>query len=170
MRIIKNATPAADGFHMPAEFEPHQGCIMIFPERADSWQYGAYAARKAFVQVAEVIARSEQVTVCASAASRTLTGSASDCRREGQKKEFEDALSFLDDDSSDADKEPIDADMLEDAYVSIAEMAEMMDYDSVEMILNEVADYRLPKEDRARFKDMEKKLIEAIEECKKSYK
>jgi len=68
MRIIKNATPTADGFHMPAEFEPHQGCIMIFPERADSWQYGAYAARKAFVQVAEVIARSEQVTVCASAA------------------------------------------------------------------------------------------------------
>lgn len=68
MKIIKNTTPAADGFHMPAEFEPHHGCIMIFPERADSWQYGAYAARKAFVQVAEVIARSEQVTVCASAA------------------------------------------------------------------------------------------------------
>ena len=67
MRIIKNSSPAQDGFHMPAEFEPHQGCIMIFPERADSWQYGAYAARKAFVQVAEVIARSEQVTVCASA-------------------------------------------------------------------------------------------------------
>lgn len=68
MRIIKNTTPVADGFHMPAEFEPHQGCIMIFPERADSWQYGAYAARKAFVRVAEAIARSEQVTVCASAA------------------------------------------------------------------------------------------------------
>ena len=66
MRIIKNSSPAQDGFHMPAEFEPHRGCIMIFPERADSWQYGAYAARKAFVQVAEAIARSEQVTVCAS--------------------------------------------------------------------------------------------------------
>jgi agmatine deiminase len=67
MRILKDTTPAADGYHMPAEYEPHKGCIMIFPERADSWQYGGYAARKAFVQVAEVIARSEEVTVCAGA-------------------------------------------------------------------------------------------------------
>ena len=52
---------------MPAEFEPHEGCILIFPERSDSWQYGGYAARKAFVQVVEAIARSEKVTVCASA-------------------------------------------------------------------------------------------------------
>lgn len=67
MRILRNSTPAEDGFRMPAEFEPHQGCILIFPERSDSWQYGAYAARRAFVQVAEVISRSEKVTVCASA-------------------------------------------------------------------------------------------------------
>ena len=66
MRIIRNSFPAADGFFMPAEYEPHEGCIMIFPERADSWQYGGYAARKAFVQVAEAISRSEKVTVCAS--------------------------------------------------------------------------------------------------------
>lgn len=25
--------PAADGFHMPGEFEPHKGTIMIWPER-----------------------------------------------------------------------------------------------------------------------------------------
>ncbi len=68
MKIIKASTPSADGFRMPAEYEPHQGCIMIFPERADSWQYGGYAARKAFAKVAEAIARSEKVTVCASAA------------------------------------------------------------------------------------------------------
>lgn len=68
MKIIYDSTPAGDGFHMPAEFEPHQGCILIFPERPDSWQYGGYAARKAFVRIAEAIARSEQVTVCASAA------------------------------------------------------------------------------------------------------
>lgn len=66
MRIIRSSTPAADGFRMPGEFEPHAGCIMIFPERPDSWQYGGYAARKAFVQAAEAIARSEKVTVCAS--------------------------------------------------------------------------------------------------------
>lgn len=68
MQIINDSTPVKDGYHMPAEFEPHEGCIMIFPERSDSWQYGAYAARKAFAKVAETIARSEKVTVCASAA------------------------------------------------------------------------------------------------------
>ena len=56
MKIIKDSAPSAEGFRMPAEFEPHAGCIMIFPERADSWQYGAYAARKAFGQIAEAIA------------------------------------------------------------------------------------------------------------------
>lgn len=68
MRIIKDSVPAADGFRMPAEYERHEGCIMIFPERPDSWQYGGYAARKAFVETAEAIAGSEHVTVCASAA------------------------------------------------------------------------------------------------------
>lgn len=67
MRIIKDSTPRQDGFRMPAEYEPHEGCIMIFPERSDSWQYGGYAARKAFVQIAEAIARSEKLTVCAGA-------------------------------------------------------------------------------------------------------
>ncbi len=68
MRILRDTTPSRDGYHMPGEFEPHEGCLMIFPERADSWQYGAYAARRAFVRVAEAIARSEKVTVCAGAA------------------------------------------------------------------------------------------------------
>ncbi|MDE6732820.1 MAG: agmatine deiminase [Oscillospiraceae bacterium] len=65
MNII-NSTPRADGFYMPAEWEPHGGCVMIFPERSDSWQYGGYAARAAFVRVASAIAESEKVTVCAS--------------------------------------------------------------------------------------------------------
>ena len=31
--------PASDGFHMPGEFEPHKGTIMIWPERpgVKSW-------------------------------------------------------------------------------------------------------------------------------------
>ena len=57
MKII-NSTPRADGYRMPAEWERHYGCIMIFPERSDSWQYGGYAARKAFVEVASAIAES----------------------------------------------------------------------------------------------------------------
>ena len=65
MRIIKDSTPVQDGFRMPAEFEKHRGCIMIFPDRSDSWQFGGYAARKAFAQIACAIAESEKLTVCA---------------------------------------------------------------------------------------------------------
>ena len=50
---------------MPAEFSEHYGCIMIYPHRRDSWQYGAYAARKAFAEVIGIISRSEKVIVCA---------------------------------------------------------------------------------------------------------
>ena len=32
---------------------------MIWPERADSWQYGAYAARKAFLRVIETISEAK---------------------------------------------------------------------------------------------------------------
>lgn len=64
---ICNTTPAQDGFFMPAEFAPHAGCLMIWPERADSWQYGAYAARRAFCRVIEAIGASEKMTVLCSA-------------------------------------------------------------------------------------------------------
>ena len=65
MKIL-HTKPVRDGFYMPAEFAPHEGCLMIWPERADSWQYGAYAARKAFLRVIEVIAASERLTVLCS--------------------------------------------------------------------------------------------------------
>lgn len=64
MRILRSS-PAKDGFHMPAEFEKHYGCILIWPHRRDSWQNGAYAARKAFAELICEIARSEKVIVCA---------------------------------------------------------------------------------------------------------
>lgn len=66
MNILRNSTPKSDGYFMPAEFSPHYGCIMIWPERSDSWQNGAYAARRAFVQAATEIAKSEKLTVCTS--------------------------------------------------------------------------------------------------------
>lgn len=65
MKIL-HQTPSSDGFRMPAEYEPHYGCILIWPERSDSWQFGGYAARKAFIKIASAIAESENVTVCAS--------------------------------------------------------------------------------------------------------
>ncbi len=64
MKIL-NTYPADDGYFMPAEFAEHYGCIMIFPHRRDSWQYGAYAARKAFCEVINIISLSEKVIVCA---------------------------------------------------------------------------------------------------------
>lgn len=65
MKIL-NSLPRNDGFYMPGEFEAHDGCIMIWPERADSWQYGAVLARKAFAKVAIAISKSEDVTICVS--------------------------------------------------------------------------------------------------------
>ena len=46
------STPAADGFHMPAEFAPHRGCWLLWPERTDNWREGARPAQRAFSQVA----------------------------------------------------------------------------------------------------------------------
>lgn len=63
---IQRTMPKGDGFRMPAEFEPHDGCIIIWPERGDSWPYGGIAARRAFVNVADKISASEKVTVCVS--------------------------------------------------------------------------------------------------------
>ena len=48
MKIISDSTPLIDGYRMPAEFSSHSGCIIIFPERPDSWQYGGVKAKKAF--------------------------------------------------------------------------------------------------------------------------
>ena len=61
-------TPAADGFRMPAEFEAHAGCWMLWPERPDNWREGARPAQLAFAHVAATIARFERVTVGASRA------------------------------------------------------------------------------------------------------
>lgn len=63
-----DSTPAADGFAMPAEFSPHAGCWMLWPERPDNWRDGAQPAQRAFTDVASAIARFEPVRVGVSAA------------------------------------------------------------------------------------------------------
>ncbi|MGH8197155.1 MAG: agmatine deiminase [Steroidobacteraceae bacterium] len=60
-------TPAQDGFRMPAEWEPHAGTWMLWPERHDNWRDGAGPAQRAFTAVAAAIARSELVTMGVSA-------------------------------------------------------------------------------------------------------
>lgn len=57
------------GFLMPGEFELHEGCIMIWPERPGSWRNGAREARRAFRDVIAAIAESEHVYVAVSEAS-----------------------------------------------------------------------------------------------------
>lgn len=75
-------TPAADGWWMPAEFEPHAGCWMLWPERPDNWREGARPAREAFLAVAAVIGRFEKVHIGVSAghleAARTVVPSTVD--------------------------------------------------------------------------------------------
>ncbi len=58
-----NTTPQRDGFRMPAEFEPHRGCWMLWPERGDTWRMGAKPAQTAFADAARAIARFEPVRV-----------------------------------------------------------------------------------------------------------
>lgn len=58
-----DSTPAADGFRMPGEFEPHAGCWMAWPERTDNWRSGAKPAQAAYAAVATAIAASEPVTM-----------------------------------------------------------------------------------------------------------
>jgi agmatine deiminase len=53
---------------MPAEFERHSGCWMLWPERTDNWRAGAKPAQEAYVAIATAISLGEPVTVGVSAA------------------------------------------------------------------------------------------------------
>jgi agmatine deiminase len=53
---------------MPAEFERHAGCWMLWPERTDNWRDGAKPAQAVFAAIAAAIAQGEPVTVGVSAA------------------------------------------------------------------------------------------------------
>lgn len=58
-----NSTPRNDKFRMPAEWEPHSGTWMLFPQRPDTWRNGGKPAQRAFVDVARAISRFEHVTL-----------------------------------------------------------------------------------------------------------
>jgi agmatine deiminase len=66
MARLLDSIPAADGFRMPAEWEPHAGCWMAWPERPDNWRLGGDPAQAAFAAVASAIAASEPVTMAVS--------------------------------------------------------------------------------------------------------
>ncbi len=60
--------PKADGYHMPAEFSPQDGVLLVWPVRAGSWGVDPTAARRAFCEVMRAASRSERVFLLADAA------------------------------------------------------------------------------------------------------
>lgn len=58
-----NSTPKKDDFRMPGEFEEHEKCYILWPERGDIWHHNAYNAQKTFADVANAISRFENVVV-----------------------------------------------------------------------------------------------------------
>jgi agmatine deiminase len=56
-------TPRQAGFHMPAEWEPHEATWVAWPSHADLWQENLPAARAAFASMVAEIAEGELVHV-----------------------------------------------------------------------------------------------------------
>lgn len=65
-----DSLPSPDGFGMPAEFEPHEATVMVFPERPGSWPHGAQPAQKVFASIIKKIAECERVYVAVSDTTR----------------------------------------------------------------------------------------------------
>lgn len=65
MKEIKS-TPKADGFRMPAEFEPQKRIWMIWPERPDNWRDGGKPAQETYTRIAKAISKYTPVTMCVS--------------------------------------------------------------------------------------------------------
>lgn len=66
MSSTLTSTPAADGYRMPAEWDDHAGCFLVWPERTDNWRDGAKPAQRAWRALIEAIASAEDVTVLVS--------------------------------------------------------------------------------------------------------
>jgi len=58
---MTDATPADEGFTLPADFEPHQRTLLQWPTRADNWGERLPEAYRIFAQTARLIARYEPV-------------------------------------------------------------------------------------------------------------
>jgi len=56
-------TAGAAGYHMPAEWEPHERCWMAWPCRRDLWGENLAATQQAYADVANAISEFEPVTM-----------------------------------------------------------------------------------------------------------
>ena len=59
MSTTLDSFPLDDGFRMPGEFERHEKCWMLWPERADTWRLTAGPAQACFAEVALAISKFE---------------------------------------------------------------------------------------------------------------
>src|SRR3954464_473370 len=74
MPSVLSGTPREDGYRMPAEWEPHDGCYLVWPQRPDTWRNGGKPAQGAGGRAAGAVSGeraggvggSEPVTVVAS--------------------------------------------------------------------------------------------------------
>lgn len=71
---------------------------------------------------------------------------------------FKEKLSDLIEIEDDSNKELIPLEELQEAYEVIKELAPQMDYDSIEMILQQIHEYRIPEDESALVGDIEKAL------------
>jgi agmatine deiminase len=60
---LREKTPAAEGYWMPAEFEPHEATWLLWPERTDNWRDGGRPAQEAVLEVAAAIGQFEPVNL-----------------------------------------------------------------------------------------------------------
>ena len=73
MSIDTTRTPAELGFAMPAEWEPHAGCLMQWPARDELWAGSLVAAKADYATVARAIAAYEPVVmVCPPGSAREV--------------------------------------------------------------------------------------------------
>jgi len=63
--VIREGTPAADGFAMPAEYQRHDGCYISWPCKELTWKGHFREATRSYVEVIRTIHRFEPVTVLA---------------------------------------------------------------------------------------------------------
>lgn len=70
--------PAQDGFHMPAEFAPQDGVLLVWPVRPGSWGIDPSAAQRAFCDIMREAAKSERVFLLADGAHTSDSNAAFD--------------------------------------------------------------------------------------------
>ena len=58
----------------------------------------------------------------------------------------------------DEEKPPVDESALNDAYASLNEFIDAMDFDLADMVIKSMKDYKLPEKDDKIFKEMERLL------------